>query len=175
MKHLVIMALIGVLAACGSQPAAVPAPTTLPPVPSPATDELDATAREICTDHAWIGIRDDTDFSDQAADLEATSDVVLSAVRRACPDTVYTPLAPAEIDWCGDGRSFGLNYFKVVAAGVKLGIESFAIVEGGLVSRAADGVKLTDYEIELLTAELQTMSESSRFERDWAEACRSTF
>ena len=61
----------------------------------------------------------------------------------------------------------------VIAAGVNLGIESFIVVEGGLVSRAANGIELTDYEVELLTAELQTMSESSRFERDWAEACRS--
>ena len=34
--------------------------------------------------------------------------------------------------------------------------------------------ELSDYEVELLTAELQTMAESSRFARDWAEACRST-
>ena len=175
MKHLALLALIGVLAACGSQTAAVPASTTLPATPSPSTAELDALAEEICTEHAWIGIRDDADFSAQAATLEATSDAVLSAIRRGCPDTVYTPLTRAEIDWCGDGRSFGQNYFKVIAAGVRLGIESFAIVEGGLVSRAANGVELTDYEIELLTAELQTMSESSRFERDWAEACRTTF
>ena len=175
MKHLALLALIGVLAACGSQSAAAPAPTTVPAVPSPSTDQLDATAEEICADHVWTGIRDDTDFVAQASALDASSDVVLSAVRRACPQTVYSPLSQAEVDWCGDGRAFGLNYFKVIAAGIELGIESFAIVEGGLVSRAANGMELTDYEVELLTAQLQTMTESSRFERDWAEACRSTF
>lgn len=72
--------------------------------------------------------------------------------------------------------SFGRNFFLVVAAGVELGIESFTVVEPALVAKATDrSAELTDYEIELLTAELQTMSESSRFDRDWAQACRSTF
>jgi len=62
-----------------------------------------------------------------------------------------------------------------VGAGVELDIESFSIVESKLVAKAANGVEMSDYEIELLTAELQTMTESSRFERDWAEACRTTF
>ena len=175
MRHLPLLALIGLLAACGSQAAAAPTSTTPLAVPSLSSDALEAAAGAICADHAWVGIRDDGDFDEQATALEVTPDAVLAAVRRTCPDTVYTPLSRAEVDWCGDGRSFGLNYFKVIAAGVSLGIESFAIVEGGLVSKAANGIELTDYEIELLTAELQTMSESSRFERDWAEACRSTF
>lgn len=167
-------ALCGALAACGSSATAAPAPTTAP-VDVPSTAALDAAADEICAAHAWVGLREDAKLETEAAALDATSDVVLSAVRRRCPDTVYEPLSRAEIDWCGDGLSFGRNYFRVIAAGVDLGIESFSIVEAGLVAKAAAGVELTDYEVELLTAELQTMSESSRFERDWAEACRTTF
>ena len=175
MKRLVPLVLMAVLAACGSEPAARPASTTLPAASSPSTDRLAAVAETICLDNAWIGIREDTSFAGPAAELDVASDDVLAAVRRHCPETVYVPLSKAEIDWCGDGLSFGQNYFKVIEAGIGLGVESFVVVEGGLVSRAANGVELTGYEIELLTAELQTMSESSRFERDWAEACRSTF
>jgi hypothetical protein len=175
MKHVMAAALLWLVAACGSQPAAAPSSTTLLAAPSPSTAELDAAADEICRGNSWTGIRDGASFAEEAAVLAVSSDVVLSAVRRACPDALFTPLSQAEVDWCGDGRSFGQNYFKVIAAGVDQGIESFAIVEADLIAKAANGIELTDYEIELLTAELQTMSESSRFERDWAEACRTTY
>ena len=49
--------------------------------------------------------------------------------------------------------------------------DSFA-AEDSLLEAFTDRTGIT---IELLTAGLQTMSESSRFERDWATACRSTF
>ncbi len=173
MKSLIVV--LGLLTACASQPAALPSSTTPPAAPVPSTADLDAAAGRLCRDHAWTGISDSTSFDAEAAALDVSADVILSAVRRACPDTLYTPLSKAEVDWCGDGRSFGQNYFKVIAAGVDLGVESFVIVEGPLVSKAANGIELSDYEIEILTAELQTMSESSRFERDWAQACRSTF
>ena len=175
MKHLLLAVLVGALTACGSQPAAAPTSTTSAAAPNPSTAELDAAATAICADHSWTGLREDVSFAEEAAAVDATDDVLWSAIRRTCPDTVYAPLSKAEVDWCGDGRSFGQNYFKVIAAGVELDIESFAVVERGLVTRAANGIELSDYEIELLTAELQTMSESSRFERDWAAACRTTF
>jgi len=149
----------------------------LPPAPAGAdTAAVDAAAGEICTEHAWVGIAEPVSFADQAAELGFAEDALTAAVRRNCPDTFYEPLTKAEVDWCGDGVSFGQNFFRVVEAGVDLGIESFAVVDPALIARAASRtVELSDYEVELLTAGLQTMSESSRFERDWAAACRSTF
>ena len=178
MKSVLLAALCAVLAGCGSSAAA--SPTTTPstteiPVSNPSTTELDDAADQICRDSFWTGVPEDSEFATETAALGVSTDVVRSAVRRTCPENLYRPLAKAEVDWCGDGRSFGQNYFKVVAAGVELGIESFTIVEAALVSKAANGIELSDYEVELLTAELQTMSESSRFERDWAEACRTTY
>jgi len=138
--------------------------------------DVDPAASEICTEHAWVGIAEPASFADRAAELGVADDVLAAAVRRQCPDTFYEPLSKAEVDWCGDGVSFGQNFFRVVEAGTDLGIESFAVVDPALISRAASRtVELSDYDIELLTAGLQTMSESSRFERDWATACRSTF
>jgi hypothetical protein len=145
-----------------------------PPSESPTTAALEEAASEICARHAWIGIREPAPFTDGAAGLGVTPDVLDAAVRRRCADSFYQPLSRAEADWCGDGLGFGRNFFLVVTAGVDLGVESFTIVEPGLVARASRGAELTDYEIELLTAELQTMTESSRFERDWATACRAT-
>jgi len=169
-------AVLLVLAACGGgeTPAAPPAPSSSLAA-LPGTAELDAAAQEVCTDHSWVGVREGSTFSAQADELGISNDAFLAAVRRQCPDTVYRPLSQAEIDWCGDGHGYGQNYFRVVGAGVELDIESFSIVESKLVAKAANGVEMSDYEIELLTAELQTMTESSRFERDWAEACRTTF
>jgi hypothetical protein len=141
----------------------------------PPTADLEAAAQGVCTEHSWVGVRDGSHFSAQAAQFDMSSEQFFAAVRRQCPDTVYRPLSQAEVAWCGDGRGFGQNYFRVVAAGVDLDIESFSIVEAKLIARAANGIELSDYEVELLTAELQTMTESSRFERDWAEACRTTF
>lgn len=149
----------------------------LPPATVGAiTDTVEPTATELCTEHAWVGIAEPASFADQAAELGVADNVLTAAVRRHCPDAFYQPLSKAEVDWCGDGVSFGQNFFRVVEAGVDRGIESFAVVDPALISRAASrSVELTDYEVELLTAGLQTMSESSRFERDWATACRSTF
>jgi hypothetical protein len=174
---LAILALV--LAAC----AQVTVETTtlsdrsLPPATvGPVSADVDPAAAEICTEHAWVGIAEPASFADRAAELGVADDVLTAAVRRQCPDTFYEPLSKAEVDWCGDGVSFGQNFFRVVEAGTDLGIESFAVVDPALISRAAGRtVELSDYDIELLTAGLQTMSESSRFERDWATACRSTF
>jgi hypothetical protein len=141
----------------------------------PTSGELERVAEDICTRSGWVGIAEPPSFTVESTALGVSDQAVEAAVRRHCPDTFYEPLTTAEVDWCGNGHSFGRNYFKVIAAGVDLGIESFAVVEGALVTKAANGIDLTDYEIELLTAELQTMSESSRFERDWAEACRTTY
>ncbi|NNF87288.1 MAG: hypothetical protein HKO63_10485 [Acidimicrobiia bacterium] len=173
---LAILALV--LAAC----AQVTVETTtlsdrsLPPAtagPDPA--DLEAAATEICTEHGWVGIAEPASFADEAAALGVADDVLAAAVHRRCPESFYEPLAKAEVDWCGDGLGFGQNFFRVVEAGVDLGIESFVVVDAGLISKAAARrVELSDYEVELLTAGLQTMSESSRFERDWAAACRST-
>ena len=164
------------LAACGGSEtsAAQPAPSSTP-ASLPSTGDLEAAADELCTASAWVGIREGTGFASEAAQLEISEDVLFAAIRRRCPDTVYRPLSRAEVDWCGDGQGFGQNYFRVIAAGVEFDIESFSIVEANLVARAANGIEMSDYEIELLSAELQTMAESSRFERDWAEACRTTF
>lgn len=165
-----------VLAACGSGETPLVEPTTSSAsVSLPSTGELEAAAAELCTAGSWVGIREGTSLASEAAGLDVSEDVLFSAIRRHCPDTVYRPLTRAEIDWCGDGTGFGHNYFKVIAAGVEFDIESFSIVEATLIRRAANGLELSDYDVELLTAELQTMTESSRFERDWAEACRTTF
>ncbi len=146
------------------------------PSSNPTTAALDEAAEGICAEHAWAGIREPGSFEAEAAALGVTAEAVAAAARRHCPEAFYQPLSKAETDWCGDGRGFGNNFFRVVAAGVDLGIASFTIVEPGLLAKASSrNVELTDYEIELFTAELQTMSESSRFDRDWAEACRSTF
>ena len=174
MRLLSLLSIV-VLAACGSPaPAATPAPTTAAALPAD-TSAVDDTAGEICRQHAWTGIRAGVEFTVEADTLGIAGDVLTGAVRRTCPDTWYEPLSQAEIDWCGDGLGFGRNFFTVVAAGVEGGVESFTVVDPGLVSKAAAGRELSDYEIELLTAGLQTMSESSRFDRDWAAACRLTF
>ncbi|MDH3540428.1 MAG: hypothetical protein OEP52_10555 [Acidimicrobiia bacterium] len=150
--------------------------TLLPSVADSTTGALEDLAADICRRHAWTGLPASTAFDAEAADLKVAEDVVASAVRRRCPDTIYEPLSRAEVDWCGTGTNFGQNFFRVVAAGVDLGIESFTIVEPALIAKVATrSAELSDYEVELLTAELQTMSESSRFARDWAEACRATF
>lgn len=146
------------------------------PSEDPAASRVRETAGRICEEHAWIGIEEPASFGEAAAEIEVEPAVVAAAVRRECPESFYQPLSRSEADWCGEGMSFGRNFFLVVAAGVELGIESFTVVEPALVAKATDrSAELTDYEIELLTAELQTMSESSRFDRDWAQACRSTF
>ena len=150
---------------------------SLPPAAAgPSTDAAANAAPAICDEHAWTGIAEPATLAEQAGELGIADEDLVAAVRRACPDVFYEPLSRAEMDWCGDGVSFGQNFFRVVAAGVDLDIESFVVVDPGLISKAASRrAELTDYEIELLTAGLQTMSESSRFERDWAAACRSTF
>ncbi|NNL68893.1 MAG: hypothetical protein HKO70_02910 [Acidimicrobiia bacterium] len=174
MRLLFVLSIV-VLAACASAaPAATPAPTTAAALPTDTTSVDDA-ADEICREHAWIGIRAGVEFTAEAEGAGVAPGVLTGAVRRACPDTWYEPLSQAEIDWCGDGLGFGRNFFTVVAAGVDAGVESFTVVDPGLVSKAAAGRELTDYEIELLTAGLQTLTESSRFDRDWASACRLTF
>ncbi len=173
-----LVAAMLVLAACAEvtvETTTLSGGTLTPPVENPTTAALDELAADVCTEHAWVGLPETTSFDQEAAPLGATSDVVLAAVRRRCPDTLYQPLSRAEVDWCGTGTNFGQNFFMVVEAGVALGIESFTVVEPGLIAKASARGELSDCEIELLTAELQTMSESSRFERDWAEACRSTF
>ena len=149
---------------------------SLPPAEiGPATNAAAIAAPAICDESAWTGIAEPATLAEQAAELGIADEVLVSAVRRACPEVFYEPLSRAEMDWCGDGVSFGQNFFRVVAAGVDLDIESFVVVDAGLISKAANrSTELTDYEIELLTAGLQTMAESSRFDRDWAAACRST-
>ncbi|MGI9649511.1 MAG: hypothetical protein ACR2OI_13445 [Acidimicrobiia bacterium] len=175
-KTALAAAVILVLAACGGSetPGAEPAPSSTAAA-LPSTGDLEAAATELCTAAGWVGIREGTGFASEAGLLDVSEDALWAAVRRQCPDTVYRPLTQAEVDWCGDGLGFGQNYFRVIAAGVEYDIESFSIVEATLVNRAANGLELSDYEVELLTAELQTMAESSRFERDWAEACRTTY
>jgi hypothetical protein len=174
----VIIAAALVLGACADVTVDTSPPsdgTPLPSVEGSTASALEALATDICSQYAWTGLPAATVFEAEAADLGITEDLVASAVRRRCPDTLYDPLSRAEVDWCGTGSNFGQNFFRVVEAGVDLGIESFTIVEPALIGKATSrSVELSDYEVELLTAELQTMSESSRFERDWAEACRST-
>ena len=150
--------------------------TLLPSVEDTTSAALELLATNVCAQYAWTGLPEATVFDAEAADLGVTEDTVANAVRRHCPDTLYQPLSRPEVDWCGTGSNFGQNFFLVVEAGVDLGIESFTIVEPALIAKATSrSAELSDYEVELFTAELQTMSESSRFERDWAEACRSTF
>ncbi len=179
MKRRTLWAVLGLaLAACSQvtvETTTLSGGTLAPANESPATAAADAAAPGICNDHSWVGISEPASFADRAADLGLDEAALTRAVRRLCPEIFFEPLSKAEVDWCGDGVSFGQNFFRVVAAGVDLGIESFAVVQPGTISKAAGRVELTDYEVELLTAGLQTMSESSRFERDWAEACRSTF
>ena len=149
--------------------------TLVPAAENPSTIALEAAADAVCTDKAWVGIAEPGSFADEADALGVTPGLMSAAVRRRCPGTFYKQLSDAEVGWCGDGLHFGSNLLLVVEAGIDLGIESFSIVEPGLVAKASKASgDLTDYEIELLTAELQTMIESSRFERDWAQACRST-
>lgn len=175
----VTIAALLLLAACSEVTVETSQPsggTLLPSVEVPTNAALEALATDICAQHAWTGLPAATLFEAEATDLGLTEDAVSNAVRLHCPDTLYEPLTRAEVDWCGTGSNFGQNFFRVVEAGVDLGIESFSIVEPALIAKATNrGADLSDYEVELLTAELQTMSESSRFERDWAEACRSTF
>jgi hypothetical protein len=180
MKRLAgFLAAVLVVAACAEvtvETSQLSGGTLLPPIADSTEAALEALTTDICAQHAWTGLHAETAFDDEAAQLGVTEDTVATAVRRRCPDTLYEPLSRAEVDWCGTGSNFGQNFFRVVEAGVDLGIESFTIVEPGLIAKATSrGAELTDYEVELLTAELQTMSESSRFERDWAEACRTTF
>jgi hypothetical protein len=149
----------------------------LPPADAATTGlAAEEAAAGICEANAWAGMPEPATFAGPASELDVDEEALAAAVRRRCPDLFYEPLSRAEIDWCGDGVSFGQNFFRVVQAGVDLGIQSFAVVDPGLISKAAGRTaELSDYDIELLTAGLQTMAESSRFERDWAEACRSTF
>ena len=171
-----LAALVLVLGACSS----VTVETTtlsgsVPPVTT-ATTEVDSTAQDICQERVWVGIPEPGLFPAEADNLSVEPAFLTQAVRSRCPDTFYEPLTKAEVDWCGDGFGFGQNFFMVIGAGLDLGIESFTVVEAGLLAKATSrSAELSDYEIELFTAELQTMTESSRFERDWAEACRATF
>lgn len=175
----VVIAAVLVVGACSEvtvETSQLSGGTLLPPVEDTTAAALDVLTTDICAQHAWAGLPAATVFEAEAADLGVTEDTVANAVRRRCPDTFYEPLSRAEVDWCGTGSNFGQNFFLVVEAGVDLGIESFTIVEPGLIAKATSrSAELSDYEVELFTAELQTMSESTRFERDWAEACRSTF
>jgi len=150
---------------------------SLPPAEvGPSSNSAAIAAPAICDENVWTGIAEPATLAEQAGELGIADEVLVAAVRRACPDVFYEPLSRAEMDWCGDGVSFGQNFFRVVAAGVDLDIESFVVVDPGLISKAANrSTELTDYEIEILTAGLQTMSESARFDRDWAAACRATF
>lgn len=174
MRLLSVLSIVVLTACASAAPAATPSPTTVVALPTD-TSAVEDTAEEICRDHAWTGIRAGVVFTVEADAIGISGDVLTGAVRRACPGSWYEPLSQAEIDWCGDGLGFGRNFFTVVGAGVEAGVESFTVVDPALVSKAAAGRELTDYEIELLTAGLQTMTESSRFDRDWAAACRLTF
>lgn len=173
---LAMMSLLGACASVTVETTTLSGGTLAQASDIPTTAAVDELAEEICTQHAWAGIAEPASFTAEAMTIDVAPGPLGLAVRRRCPDTFYEPLSRAEVDWCGTGSNFGQNFFLVVEAGVDLGIESFSIVEPGLIAKAsARGAELSDYEVELLTAELQTMSESSRFERDWAEACRSTF
>lgn len=171
-----LFAVLLLLGACASttvefEPLATPLPDD-----TAGVEELAGIAADLCLRHAWVGIAEPGLFPAEAAELGVEPARLTHAVRAECPDTFYEPLSKAEVDWCGDGRGFGQNFFLVIEAGLDLGIESFTVVEPGLLAKARSrSAELDDYEVELLTAELQTMTESSRFERDWAAACRSTF
>ncbi|MDH3606716.1 MAG: hypothetical protein OER12_06945 [Acidimicrobiia bacterium] len=176
-----LAALVLVLGACSSvtvETASLSGDIPAQPNP-PATSNAVATnaaADEICAERVWVGIPEPASFDDEAAALSVEPALLTQAVRTTCPENFYEPLSKAEVDWCGTGLGFGQNFFLVIEAGLDLGIESFTVVERGLLAKAKSrDVELSDYEIELFTAELQIMTESSRFERDWAEACRTTF
>lgn len=175
MKRL-IFALLLILGSCSSVTVETGRLTGTTAVENPSTTQVEAAAGEICARHVWVGIPEPAEFLEEATEMSVDPVILTLAVRRQCPNTIYRPLSRAEVDWCGDGLGFGQNFFAVIAEGVDLGIESFTVVEPGLLAKATNrNYELTDYEVELFTAELQTMTESSRFERDWAEACRATF
>lgn len=179
MKRLVL-ALAVLASACGGSEAA-PTTEALPSVSTTTaadTSALDNRAIELCASGAWTGIAD-TLFQAEldARPIEgATAAVLERAVRSVCPDSIYTPLSQAEIDWCGDGVNFSVNFFKVVEAGIDLGLPSFRMVEPDLLSKVTrPGSQPSEYELELISLELESMTGTSGFARDWAAACRSTF
>lgn len=166
-------------AACGGADAA-PVTEALPSVSSTtlaALSAVDQRAADLCAAGTWTGIAD-TSFQAEldARPIEGVTAAALSAeVHATCPDSVYTPLSQAEIDWCGDGVDFSVNFFSVVEAGIELGLPSFRMVEGDLLAKVTRrGSNPSEYELELITLELETMISTSGFTRDWAAACRST-
>ncbi len=63
----------------------------------------------------------------------------------------------------------------MVESGVALDLPSFSVVDLPLLRKAKRyGADLSDYEIELFTAEIVSMAATSGFTRDWAAACRAT-
>ncbi len=73
------------------------------------------------------------------------------------------------------GGNTGDGGFRVVEAGVELDLPSFSVVDLPLLRKAKQvGADLSDYEVELFTAEIVSMAATSGFSRDWAVACRET-
>lgn len=178
MKRLAL-SLVVLAAACGGSSTS-PTTEALPSVSITTIAQpsaIDVRAADLCAAGAWTGIAE-TSFQAEldARPIDGVTAAVLShAVRATCPDSVYTPLSQAEIDWCGNGIDFSVNFFNVVEAGIDLGLPSFRMVEAGLLAKVTRrGSDPSEYELELIAAELETMVSTSGFARDWAAACRST-
>lgn len=166
---LTALSLIG--SACGdgdSDAARFPAITAspVPTLPLALQSAVDTT----CQLGFWEGIAEGS-FHDGDG---YTASELRSAVWLVCPDYIYEPLSPAEVTWCGNGYEFSRNYFNVIEAGIEAGIPSFRVVEPHLIAKARRGARLNDHETELLQAEIESMTNASGFDWDWARACRLT-
>lgn len=184
MKSRIVTAVVGITfltSACGAEgsapipSAAVPTVTIAAEAANPAVQER---AEEICRAAVWTGIDSRTSFQEEFdANLipGATRADLSEAVNARCPDAFYDALNPAELEWCGSGRVLSRNFFNVVESGVALELPSFSVVDMPLLRKAKRiGADLSDYEIELFTAEIVSMAATSGFTRDWAAACRAT-
>ena len=173
-----VLLLSGVLllVACGDR--MVDSPAALPPVtPSPAPTLVDLAAEAaagVCHQGTWTGIPTDS-FEELADGGDYSAGALHGAVITRCPNLVYGPLSDAETTWCGNGYEISRNYFNVIEAGIELELPSFSVVDASLLAKAKARKQLSEYEFDLLNAELEAMSKAPGFDWDWSRACRSTF
>ena len=170
-----------VAAACGAVDSA-PARAGPASAPSITVDAIDSAvqklAEDVCRAAVWTGIDSRISFQDELGANPipgATAADLAEAVDARCSDAFYDALNAAELDWCGSGEVLSRNFFNVAESGVALNLPSFSVVDMPLLRKAKRvGADLTDYEIELFTAEIVSMAATSGFARDWAAACRAT-
>ena len=172
------------MSACGSEGPGSDggAPTINTSISTADVGEVDLAVEELaesmCRAAVWSGIERGVSFQselDAARIPGATEGELVDAVYRQCSDAFYDSLSSAELDWCGSGRVLSRNFFLVVEAGVELDLPSFSVVDLPLLRKAKQvGADLSDYEVELFTAEIVSMAATSGFSRDWAAACRAT-